>query len=147
MGTEQRDIRIQKLEELRALGVIPFRDRFDKTHNLYDASKLDPGTKNVKISGRLMAVRIFGRLIFATLRDGSGNMQIALQEKVLGKESFTYFKKYIDIGDFIGTEGSIFRTKKGEITLDTNRFSLLSKTIRPMPEKWHGVSDREISLS
>ncbi len=144
MGTEQRDIRIQKLKELRAQGIIPYRDRFEKTHNLSNASKLDPGTTDVKIAGRLITVRIFGRLIFATLRDGSGDMQIALQEKVLGKERFTFFKKYIDIGDFIGTEGSIFRTKKGEITLDTHHLSLLSKTVRPMPEKWHGVSDREI---
>ncbi len=144
MGTEQRDIRINKLKEIREQGIIPFRDRFERTHNLHDASCLEPGTSDVKIAGRVMAIRLFGKLIFSTLRDGSGDMQIALQEKVLGKDKFTFFKKYIDIGDFIGTEGSIFRTKMGEITLDTHHLTLLSKSIRPLPEKWHGVSAREI---
>jgi lysyl-tRNA synthetase class 2 len=144
MGNEQRDIRIQKLQELRAQGVIPYLDRFEKTHNLHDASMLEEGTGHIRIAGRIIAVRMFGRLIFATLRDGSGDMQVALQEKELGKETFSFFKKYIDIGDFIGAEGNIFRTKKGEITLDIHVFTLLSKTIRPLPEKWHGVTDTEI---
>jgi lysyl-tRNA synthetase class 2 len=144
MGNEQREIRIQKLKELRAQGVVPYRDRFDKTHNLHDASMLEEGIDDVKVAGRIIAVRAFGRLIFATLRDGSGDMQVALQEKELGKETFSFFKKYIDIGDFIGAEGSIFRTKKGEITLDIHVYTLLSKTIRPLPEKWHGVTDTEI---
>ena len=144
MGNEQRDIRIQKLNELRAQGIIPYRDRFEKTHNLHDAATLEPGAEHIKIAGRIIAVRIFGRLIFATLRDFSGDMQVALQEKELGKEEFSFFKKYIDIGDFIGAEGNIFKTKKGEITLDIHVLTLLSKTIRPLPEKWHGVTDTEI---
>jgi len=144
MGSEQREIRIQKLKELKHQGITAYRDRFERTHDLAAASGLEPGTENVQIAGRLMSVRMFGKLIFATIRDGSSDMQIALQEKVLGKEQFDFFKKYIDIGDFIGTTGNIFRTKKGEITLDTHNLVLLSKTIRPLPEKWHGVTDREI---
>jgi lysyl-tRNA synthetase class 2 len=71
-------------------------------------------------------------------------MQIALQEKVVGKERFQFFKKLMDIGDFIGAEGTIFKTKMGEITLDTKNFQLLSKTLRPLPEKFHGLTDREL---
>jgi len=144
MGNEQRDIRIQKLRELREQGINPYKERFEKTHNLKHARKLPIGTDSVRIAGRIISVRIFGRLIFATLKGYSGQMQIALQENVLGKEKFGFFKKYIDIGDFIGAEGSIFKTKMGEITLHTHYYELLSKTLRPLPEKWHGVSDREI---
>ena len=144
MGSEQRDIRIQKLKELREQGISAYCDRFERTHSLAEASGLEVGTEGVRIAGRVMAVRMFGRLIFATLRDGTGDMQIALQEKVVGALPFSFFKKYVDIGDFIGTAGTIFRTKKGEITLDTRELELLSKALRPLPEKWHGVTDREI---
>jgi lysyl-tRNA synthetase class 2 len=144
MGTEQRDVRIHKLQELNKLGITPYKDRFEKTHSLQQAGQLSVGARNIKIAGRIMTIRLFGRLIFATLKDRTGKMQIALQEKILGKEHFSFFKKYVDIGDFIGAEGSIFRTKKGEITLDTDSYALLSKSIRPLPEKWHGVSNQEI---
>lgn len=144
MSTEQRDIRIQKSNELRKLGINPYKDRFERTHSLKEARALPLGTEGVQAAGRVMAVRLFGRLIFATIKDFSGQLQIALQEKQLGEKQFSFFKKYIDIGDFIGVEGTIFATKRGEITLDSHRFELLSKTLRPLPEKWHGVSDQEI---
>jgi lysyl-tRNA synthetase class 2 len=91
-----------------------------------------------------MTIRTFGRLIFATLKDFSGSMQVALQEKTLGKEFFIFFKKNVDIGDFIGATGTMFKTKMGEITLDIGEYDLLSKTLRPLPEKWHGLSDQEL---
>ena len=143
MDNDQRDVRIQKLRELRERGINPYRDKYERTHLLIEARSLQPETRDVRIAGRVMAIRMFGRLIFATLKDGSGRMQIALQEKTLGDE-FGFFKKYVDIGDFIGTEGDIFITKKGETTLNTLRFEILSKTLRPLPEKWHGVQDREL---
>ncbi len=144
MGTDQRDIRIQKRAELREMGSVPYRDRYERTHSLSAAKSLPLGKDGVRLAGRVMAMRVFGRLIFATIKDFSGMMQIALQEKVLGKERFTFFKRFIDIGDFIGAEGTIFQTKTKETTLDTAAFELLSKTVRPLPEKWHGVSEQEI---
>lgn len=144
MSTDQRDIRIQKLMELRKLGINPYKDRFERTHTLKEARSLPLGTQGVRTAGRVMAIRLFGKLIFATIKDFSGHIQIALQERLLGEKPFSFFKRYIDIGDFIGVEGTIFVTKKGEITLDTHQFELLSKTLRPLPEKWHGVSDKEI---
>jgi len=144
MGIEERDIRIEKLKLIREKGVNPYADRFEKTHSLLQAKKLPLSTGDVRTAGRILTVRLFGRLIFATLKDFSGKMQIALQEKVIGKEMFSFFKKFVDIGDFIGVEGSIFKTRAGEITLDTGKFELLSKTLRPLPEKWHGLTDQEL---
>lgn len=144
MGIEERDIRIGKLKLIREKGVNPYVDRFEKTHSLLQAKKLPLSTGDVRTAGRILTVRLFGRLIFATLKDFSGKMQIALQEKVIGKEMFSFFKKFVDIGDFIGVEGSIFKTRAGEITLDTGKFELLSKTLRPLPEKWHGLTDQEL---
>lgn len=144
MGIEERDVRLQKLKELREIGENPYKEKYKRTHSMAKAKELPIGTKNVRIAGRVMAIRMFGRLIFATLKDFSSTMQIALQEKNLGKDRFKFFKKYVDIGDFIGVEGSIFKTKMGEITVDTESYELLSKTIRPLPEKWHGLSDKEL---
>ncbi len=144
MGTDQRDIRLQKRAELLEMGIVPYIDRYERSHSLSEAKLLPIGTKTLRIAGRIMTMRVFGRLIFATIKDSSGKMQIALQEKTLGKEQFSLFKRFIDIGDFIGAEGQIFQTKTGEVTLDTAAFALLSKTVRPLPEKWHGVSEREI---
>ncbi len=144
MGSEERDIRIAKLKYIRDLGIDPYKERYEKTKSLINAKRLPLGTDGVRIAGRIMTVRTFGKLVFATVKDFSGKMQIALQAKNLGKEKFSFFNKYIDIGDFIGAEGSIFKTKMGEVTLDTLDYELLSKTIRPLPEKWHGLTEREL---
>ena len=144
MGLEQREIRLSKLNDIKEKGIIPYKERFEKTHSLDEAKNLPLSTSGVRIAGRILTVRFFGRLIFATLKDFSGKLQIALQEKKLGKEYFTFFKKYIDIGDFIGAEGDIFKTKMGEITLDVGSYELLSKTLRPLPEKFHGLVDQEL---
>jgi len=144
MGSEERDIRIKKLKEMEKSGINPFKDRYERTHSLNQARTLALGTEKVRVGGRIIAIRSFGRLIFATIQDFTGKMQIALQEKNLGKEKFGFFKKYIDIGDFLGAEGTIFKTKMGEITLDIKSFELLSKTLRPLPEKWHGLQDQEL---
>ncbi|HEB31750.1 MAG TPA: lysine--tRNA ligase [Spirochaetes bacterium] len=144
MQIEERDIRIDKLKTIRDGGVVPYKDRYEKTHSLLGAKGLPLDTKGVRIAGRILTVRSFGRLIFATLKDFSGKMQIALQEKAVGKDNFSFFKKNMDIGDFIGAEGSIFKTKTGEITLNVSNYDLLSKTLRPLPEKWHGLTEREL---
>jgi len=144
MGSEERELRIKKLKEIEKSGINPFKDRYERTHSLSNAKTLPLGTEDVRIVGRVIAIRIFGKLIFATLKDFSGKMQISLQEKKLGKERYSFFKKYVDIGDFIGADGTIFKTKMGEVTLDIKSYELLSKTLRPLPEKWHGLQDREL---
>jgi len=144
MGIEERDVRIKKLKEIEEMGIEPYRERYERTHSLSEAKKLPLGTKGIRVAGRVFTIRIFGRLVFATILDFSGKMQVALQEKTLGKEKFKFFKKYIDIGDFVGFEGTLFKTKMGEITIDVKSFELLSKAIRPLPEKWHGLQDIEL---
>jgi len=144
MGNSERDIRIEKLNKIKEMGIIPYKERYEKSHTLKEAKELPIGTGGVKVAGRIIAIRGFGRLIFATIKDFSGKMQIALQESVVGKDRFSFFKKLIDIGDFIGVKGKIFQTRMGEITVDTEEYELLSKSIRSLPEKWHGLTDREL---
>lgn len=144
MGIDERDVRIRKLDEMRSMGITPYRDRYERNKTLLEAKGLPVGTTGIRIAGRVMTVRKFGKLIFATLKDSSAKMQIALQLQSIDKEKFSLFKKYADIGDFIGAEGTIFKTKLGEITLDVAGFELLSKTLRPLPEKWHGLQEQEL---
>ena len=147
--------RLNKLKELRETGIIPYMDKFDRTHTATEAvafgekkvreveeiiKKPDPG---VKLCGRLMAFRSHGRLAFGKIQDVSGRVQICLMRDTLGEEKYKFFEKKVDVGDFIGVEGELFRTRHGEITLLVTSYTLLSKALRPLPEKWHGLQDQE----
>ncbi len=138
-----RDIRIEKLNKIRELGKNPYPERFERTHSLKEAKELPLDTEDVRITGRIFTSRVMGKLTFVNIIDFSGKMQIALERDTVGKENYDYYKKYFDIGDFIGCEGKIFKTRTGEITLLVSKFEMLSKSLRPLPEKWHGVTDRE----
>ena len=96
-----------------------------------------------KLAGRLMTIRAFGKLIFATLQDGHGRLQIALSLDHSGAEVFGLFNDCVDMGDIVGVEGVMSRTNKGELTLRVHKFTLLSKAMQPMPDKWHGLADVE----
>jgi len=141
--SNERDIRIQKLNKLRNMGIIPYLDRCERTHTIEEARKLELGVKDITLAGRLMLKRSFGKLIFATIEDFSGKIQIAINKKYLDDENFKFFEKMIDIGDFISVTGETYKTEKGEFTLNVLQFKLLSKTIRPLPEKFHGLTDIE----
>ncbi|MBN2531616.1 MAG: lysine--tRNA ligase [Spirochaetales bacterium] len=140
---DERSIRIEKIKSIKESGINPYKDRCDTTHNLEKAGKLEPGTKDVELCGRLMLKRVFGKLIFASLKDFSGRLQIALNIKDMEQERFKFFQKMIDIGDFVYVKGEIFRTEKGELTLRVFDYKLLSKAINPLPEKFHGLIDLE----
>ena len=138
--------RREKLERLRAAGVDPYARGFHPTHSteaakalLGDADRTEP----VSLAGRLMVKRLQGGLVFADLQDGRGRIQLMANRNVLGEEEFSRFAD-LDVGDIIGVTGPIFRTKRGEITLEAHSFQLLTKSLRPMPEKWHGLKDVEI---
>ncbi len=141
--------RIEKLKKLQELGVLPYKDRFERTHTLAEAAALEPPVENLSLAGRLMLRRKFGKLTFGHIQDASGRLQIALQrdevatEGLQGKPAYDLFQKLVDIGDFLGFQGDLMRTKTGEITLSVNRFVLLSKALRPLPEKFHGLRDLE----
>ncbi|MGC9330084.1 MAG: lysine--tRNA ligase, partial [Candidatus Hinthialibacter sp.] len=138
-----RDERIEMIRTLRESGVNPFPDRFEYTHRLHEALELPENTENIRLAGRIVAIRKMGKLSFSHIQDADGKIQLCLTQDDLGKEHYAFFKKSIDIGDFIGAIGSIFITKTGEKTLRVTEFQLLSKAILTLPEKWHGLCDQE----
>jgi len=144
MGREEQIIgeRKKKIEELKKAGINPYPHKFDKKNDVAECLKLKPNVE-VKTAGRIMSSRNLGKIIFAKLRDSTGDIQIVLQDGNTPKKEFDLFKKYIDSGDFIGIEGKIIKTKTGEHSILVKKIELLSKSILPLPEKWHGLSDKE----
>jgi lysyl-tRNA synthetase, class II len=138
-----RDERIEMIQNLRDEGVNPFPDRYERTHRLHEALELPEDSKDIRIAGRIIAIRKMGKLSFTHIQDAQGKMQICLTQDDLGKEDYAFFKKNINIGDFIGAEGSLFITRTGEKTLRVSAYQLLSKALLTLPEKWHGLTDQE----
>lgn len=140
---DERQVRLQKLEAIKEAGINPYPDKFDKKIDLADAITKKEGTK-IKTAGRIMTVRVMGKIAFCHLQDFSGKMQIVLKQDDIGKDEFKFFAKKVDMADFVGIEGEIFTTQKGEISILVKKYTFLGKALRPLPEKWHGVQDREI---
>lgn len=148
---DQHAVRLAKLDELRAAGNDPFRARFAVSHFSEDARKLhvdgQDNAVSVSVAGRIVVMRDMGKSQFVKLFDqqsGSeaGPIQIYVRKDVVGEAAYAAFKK-LDLGDIIGAEGTLFKTKTGEITVRVDRYVLLAKALRPLPEKWHGLSDPE----
>src|SRR5712692_9821840 len=138
--------RLEKVQRLRASGIDPYSRGFLPTHSseaakalLGDAERTAP----VALAGRLMVKRQQGGLVFADMQDGHGRIQLMANRSILGDEEFARFAD-LDLGDIVGVNGPIFRTKRGEITVEVHSFRLLTKSLRPLPEKWHGLKDVEI---
>ncbi|MEZ6195046.1 MAG: lysine--tRNA ligase [Planctomycetota bacterium] len=143
-GNEYRQVRIEKLDRLREMGVNPYPERFERSHDIADARALPEGTEGVAISGRVMTMRVMGKLSFITLQDASGRGQVSIRQDDVGAEAYKMIKKVVDLGDFLGVRGKTYVTKTGEPTVEAAEFAFLGKTLRPLPEKWHGISDREL---
>jgi lysyl-tRNA synthetase, class II len=138
--------RREKLERLRSEGIEPYSRGFRPTHNTRSARELlgeDERTDAVSLAGRLMVKRKQGGLVFADLQDGHGRIQLMATREILGEQEFDRFAD-VDTGDLIGVRGPLFRTKRGEVTVEVHSFQLLTKSLRPLPEKWHGLKDVEI---
>ncbi len=141
--------RHEKLNAFIEKGVAPFGHRYEVTHHAADIraqfgnieGEQDAG--EVKIAGRLMAIRGHGKASFATIADRTGNIQIYFKLDILGEEKYSQFR-LLDIGDIIGLRGQVFKTRRGELTVRVEDFDLLSKSLRPLPEKFHGLKDVEI---
>ncbi|MCX7770975.1 MAG: lysine--tRNA ligase [Proteobacteria bacterium] len=142
--------RIKKLETLRNLGIEPYNGIYEPSANTYDILKeygsldkeiLEKKNINISVAGRVILLRDFGKAAFAHLQDSKGKIQIYLRKDILG-EKFQLIR-YLDIGDIIGAEGRLFRTKTNELTIEVSNFIFLSKSLRPLPEKWHGLRDIE----
>ncbi|MCK4245019.1 MAG: lysine--tRNA ligase [Candidatus Omnitrophica bacterium] len=133
--------RKKKLAELRKLGIEPYGRRFIRTHKIAEIKGDIPG--KVKIAGRIVALRGHGKAAFADIKDITGKMQLYFKNDILGDGRYEIFEK-VDIGDFLGVEGSVFRTRTGELTIRVEDFKILAKSLRPLPEKWHGLKDVEL---
>jgi len=142
---EQMQVRFEKIAKIKERGEIPYAERFDTTHTVAQAATLDDNTENVSVAGRIVAIRYFGKLAFGHIYGFHGKIQFALQKSVLG-ENFAFFKDIADVGDFIGITGKIITTHTGEKTIDVQNWKFLSKTLRNLPEKFHGIADDEIRL-
>ncbi len=143
---EQEQQRHQKTIRLRERGVNPYPLRATRTHTArqtIDAFTRGENLSGVKLVGRLVALRDMGKLSFAHIQDGSAKIQLMFRKDAVGADNYAMLLKDFDLGDFIGAEGDVVRTKTGEITLQVARFELLAKTLSPLPEKWHGLKDTE----
>jgi lysyl-tRNA synthetase, class II len=147
MGREEQIIgeRTRKIEELKKDKINPYPSKFEKKETASECLKAKLGTK-VKTAGRLISKRDLGKIAFSKLRDVSGDIQIVFQDGNTNDKVFSFFKKYIDEGDFVGVEGETFKTKTGEVSILVKKIELLSKAILPLPEKFHGLQDDEERL-
>jgi len=142
---ELMKVRRQKLDNLISKGINPFGEKFDRTHNAADIvdnyDELEG--QDVVVAGRVMATRGHGKAGFAQVQDMSGQIQVYGRINDLGEEQYELFTS-LDIGDIIGIRGEVFRTRTGEITVAIRDLKLLCKSLRPLPEKWHGLKDVEL---
>lgn len=136
------DIRRAKIDQLRESGEIPYKEKFDRTCTIKEArEKLG---QHVKIAGRIVFRRIMGKFGFCQIRDVYACIQVSVGRNEFSEEDYNFYKKMIDIGDFVGVEGEVYQTQTGEVTVRAEKITLLSKTLRPLPEKFHGIADTEI---
>ncbi|UYP00939.1 lysine--tRNA ligase [Oceanotoga sp. DSM 15011] len=145
--------RLQMIDEIRNSGINPYPYKFEKEMSAseikekYD-EKIEAGNlleeEIFKYAGRVMTLRSHGKSAFLHIKDDTGRLQIYIRKDKLGDEKYEFFKKYINPGDWIGVKGFPFKTRTGELTILATDFELLTKSVRPMPEKWHGLKDKEI---
>lgn len=136
-------VRLEHLKILREADVDPYPSKTDRRHTLAEAKASAEGS-NVMIAGRLMTRREMGKLTFCHFQDATGRLQVVFTDAELTKESHKFFLKNIDLGDFLTIEGAMFVTHKGEVSILAKKYTLLSKSLLPLPEKFHGLTDVEI---
>lgn len=152
---QEREDRLKALEKIRERGVHPYPEKFEKRNQTTELLALDENVlheletlkeskpKTYSLAGRVMMLRAHGKLSFAILQDEPGRIQLALMQDVLGEETYAFLKECVHLGDYIGVEGDLFRTRHGEVTLLVTSFTFLGKALRPLPDKFHGLADKE----
>jgi len=149
--SDVRAVRLKKLEALKEEGISPFRNDFRISHQFseiinsyeaWDEMKLKSLGNTFAVAGRMVALRSFGKAAFVKLMDMTGRLQVYVRKDKVGDEAFNLFKR-CDVGDILGMRGTLFRTRTGELTLLAAEVTLLTKSLRPLPEKWHGLTDVE----
>ena len=136
------EIRKEKIEFLKENNILPYVDKFDKSCSIFEARNFLEGTE-VKIAGRIIFRRIMGKFGFMKIQDVEASIQVSVGRNEINEEDYEFYKKLIDIGDFVGISGEIYKTQTGEITVRAKQIILLSKAMRPLPEKFHGLTDIE----
>ncbi len=142
-----REMRLNKLNEIKEKDINPYPNRIEVTHKAKEIKDnfeaLEKDNTVVKVAGRLMLIRLHGKAGFANIKDETGMIQIYVRKDFVGEEKLKLFKM-LDVGDIIQVEGEVFKTHTGEITVKVDTFTLLAKSLLPLPEKWHGLQDVEI---
>lgn len=141
MLSNEVDIRRNKIDELRQMGEIPYKDKFERTCTIAEAR--EKVGQRVKVAGRIVFKRVMGKFGFIQIRDLNAKIQVSVGRNELDEEAYNFYKKYVDIADFVGIEGEVYLTQTGEVTVRAEKVILLSKTLRPLPEKFHGLTDTE----
>ncbi|MBI4099110.1 lysine--tRNA ligase, partial [Candidatus Parcubacteria bacterium] len=147
---ELRNVRVEKLRRLRAAGVDPYPAATNRTHTIGTVrehfAKIESSGERITIAGRIRSVREHGEICFADLEDGTGKLQLLLKSDTLKSPTVKQFVELYDIGDFAEAAGTAITTKSGELTIQAIEIRLLAKTLRPLPEKWHGLQNVEARL-
>ncbi len=141
MLSNEVDIRRKKIEDLRNMGEIPYKAKFERTCTIAEAR--EKVGEHVKIAGRIIFKRVMGKFGFLQIRDINAKIQVSVGRNELDEQAYDFYKKMIDIADFVGVEGEVYVTQTGEVTVKCEKITLLSKTLRPLPEKFHGLTDTE----
>ena len=137
------EIRKKKLEQIRKSGISAYPGRFEKSCGIKELLDNFQEGKPAQTAGRIMALRSHGKSMFFDLRDAGGRIQVYLKLDTVGEEKFNFFLNNVDIGDIIGVCGKLFKTRTQEATIEASGYTLLTKALRPLPEKWHGLKDVE----
>ncbi|MDE5615275.1 MAG: lysine--tRNA ligase [Alphaproteobacteria bacterium] len=142
MSTNELEARLQKAENIRARDGVVWKDKFDRSATIAAAREMADGSA-VKLAGRVTALRWLGKLMFGRIYDIDGEIQFSMSREELGEETYKFMKANVDLGDFIGITGELYHTTAGELTVKVSAYEILSKALRPLPEKFHGLTDME----
>jgi lysyl-tRNA synthetase class 2 len=146
------NLRREKLKQIEALGQATYRSKYEFTHTLDQilaeytpktAEELEQSRVNVRVAGRIMAIRLMGKAGFAHLQQNGKRLQIYVKKDAVGDKGFELYR-LLDLGDHIGVSGYLFRTRTGELSVHVEEITFLSKDLLPLPEKWHGLTDVEL---
>ena len=142
ISTNELEARLQKAENIRARDGVVWKDKFDRSHRIAEARELADGS-SVKLCGRVTALRWLGKLMFGRIYDIEGEIQFSMSREEIGEEDYKFMKANVDMGDFIGITGELYHTTAGELTVKVSHYDILAKALRPLPEKFHGLTDTE----
>ncbi|MDR0726855.1 MAG: lysine--tRNA ligase [Rickettsiales bacterium] len=142
MSTNELEARLQKVQNICARDGVVWKDKFDRSGTIAETRELSDGAR-VRVPGRITALRWLGKLMFGRIYDIDGEIQFSMSREELGEENYKFMKANVDLGDFVGVEGELYHTTAGELTIKVSKYEILSKALRPLPEKFHGLTDTE----